>query len=211
LRPTAFVPGVAGTIASQRFNNLRATTRSREPLICGVLGGASKWFGLRARASGTMVIDTSGSSIDTLLSAYRRTNVLALAANRLDCNDNAAPDVLHSLVSFAVTNGQEILVTIDGVNGQRGRVVLNWKLMNEISTLKADPLPLHISPVSITSRSATGTKRLLLAPADRRSVVLESSTNLIWWTPIHTNAPHSPPAVFDLPTGGAAQRFFRVR
>jgi hypothetical protein len=231
--PTGFVPAVAGRVGSQRFSTTRARTQTHEPLICDVLGGASKWFGLRAKANGTLVIDTEGSNFDTLLAAYRRGPLSELTANYLDCNDNGAPDGLRSIISIQVTNRQDVLVTVDGVNGQRGKVVLKWNLMTNVGVTvkgalssaspapdgdagqsiidvvrsRSDAIPRSIA---IESQAVTGTVRVIIAASDRRQV-LESSTNLHHWMPIRTNAPQSAPAVMDLPLQGEAQRFFRVR
>jgi hypothetical protein len=282
VRPTAFVPVPAGMIASQTLNNTRARTQSREPLICGTLGGASKWFGLRAKTNGTIVIDTSGSRIDTLLAAYRRARLLALHTNLLACDNDSAPDGLRSVVRFDVTNGQDILVCIDGVNGQQGAVVLNWKLgiapgvtqaatapvvaVGENLTLTLDSFVANPSPVfqwlfngaaiagatnqtfvltnaqpaqsgtysivlSNFAGAATGVVaqvtvtapspavelvsvanalRVTVAATGTNTLVLESSTNLVDWTPVYTNPPHSRTAV-GFPIGNGLRRFFRVR
>jgi hypothetical protein len=211
-RLTAFVPVVAGTIGTQRFNNTRATTHAREPLICDRLGGASKWFGLRAKTNGTMVIDTIGSGIDTLLSAYRRTNLMYLAENRLECNDNGAPDGLRSVVQFPVMSGQDILVTIDGANGQQGRIVLNWKLTNVTSavTARMDKSSTGSPQLFFVVGRANDGVSITVSRAGTNGLVLQSSTDLLHWIPVYTNPPRSLPVILKFPINKTGQEFFRV-
>jgi hypothetical protein len=124
-----FVSVSVGTFDAQLFNNTGSTTQEGETNHCGVLGGASRWFGLRAEADADFLIDTVGSSIDTVLAVYYRTNVLNLYRNLVACDNNGAPDGIRSRVRFGATAGRDYLVVVDGVGvGVQGAITLNWVL-----------------------------------------------------------------------------------
>ena len=61
-------------------------------------------------------------------------------------------------------------------------------------------------------RVADGTYRLTLAPVDQpgTTMLLESSTNLMDWTPVQTHTNTTSSVTLTLPLN-SAQRFFRTR
>ena len=138
---TAFVSVSLGTIGSQTFNNQGAGGSANEPLHCGVAGGHSKWYGLKALDEGVLEIDTIGSAIDTVLAVYTQANILAPLVE-VACNNNGAPDRLRSLVRFPTAAGIQYLIAVDGVNGAQGPIRLNWKLnVTPIVTSLSPPHP----------------------------------------------------------------------
>jgi len=155
---TANGPGAvtAGTLNSQTLNNTNSTTQAGEPNHCGVIGGASRWVKLTAGSDGIFVIDTIGSTFDTVLAVYTGSNLLTL--NLVTCDNNGAPDGIRSLVRFNATNGVDYLVAVDGVNGAQGAIQLNWGLgipptytqapTNVLATLGGS--------VTLNAQSATG-------------------------------------------------------
>jgi Ig-like domain-containing protein/beta-propeller uncharacterized protein DUF5122 len=149
--PPAFA-GAAGTASGsiinvamgsvtppQLFDNTGSSTSVNEPNHCAVLGGASKWFAVHPVESATMVIDTIGSSIDTVLAVYLGPNVLQLSL--VACDDNGAPDRIRSLTSFEASNTTNYWVAVDGVNGAVGNIQLNWKLGRSPRDLLTSPPP----------------------------------------------------------------------
>src|SRR5882762_6098290 len=60
------ISGASGTMSGSSFG---ATRETNEP-VHAQQGGASVWFAWIAPDSGTAVLDTFGSSFDTLLAAY---------------------------------------------------------------------------------------------------------------------------------------------
>jgi hypothetical protein len=115
-----------GTIDAQLLDNTTATTSLRETNHCGVLGGSSKWLGFRPLAGGMMQVDTIGSAINTVLAVYTGTNLLTI--REVACDDNGAPDRIRSLVRFNARANTDYLVAVDGVNGAKGSINLNWRL-----------------------------------------------------------------------------------
>jgi hypothetical protein len=115
----------AGSIGSAIINNFNATTQQGEPITNGI-GGASRWYLLTAATNGTMVIDTMGSSIATLLAVYTGGDIWSLSVVASD--RNSAPDRIHSLVRYAAIAGTNYLIQVDGVNGAQGTNNVNWRL-----------------------------------------------------------------------------------
>jgi hypothetical protein len=124
-----FVPVSSGAVASQVLNNTGASTQLNETNHCGVIGGASKWFGLHSTDGGVLQVDTIGSSIDTVLAVYTNNPLNLLSPIQLvACDRNSAPDGVRSLVQLAAGPGLDYLVAVDSVRNQQGLITLSWRL-----------------------------------------------------------------------------------
>lgn len=167
-KKTIGTPGIIsvsiGTIDNQLFNNVRARTSLREPNHCRISGGASRFLDLRAAEPGVFVIDTVGSTIDTVLAVYYRTNLSKLSANQVACDNNGAPDGVRSLVRFPAIAGRDYRAFVDGVRGSKGRVTLNWKL--------GEPPAFKDLPV-LTNSLGAGANAMLEAVTTNMSPVLQ--------------------------------------
>jgi len=119
-----FIPLELGIDGGQTLNTIGAATQSGEPSPCGTSGGSSRWMRMRTSSVGTVVLDTVGSSIDTVLAVYTGTNMTNLAS--VACDNNSAPDGARSVVRFEAAPGTDYLVAVDGVNGAQGAIGLNW-------------------------------------------------------------------------------------
>ena len=102
-----------------------ATREAGEPNHAGNAGGASIWFSWTPSTAGTATVDTSGSDFDTLLGIYTGAAVGSLTTVTANDNDGAA---MTSRVSFSATAGTTYMIAVDGYNGARGSVTLNWSL-----------------------------------------------------------------------------------
>ena len=122
----------------QLFDTTGSSTSANEPNHCAVLGGASKWFAVHPLESATMLVDTIGSSIDTVLAVYVGPNALNLGV--VACDDNGAPDRIRSLARFPAMNTTNYWVVVDGVNGAMGNIQLNWQL-GRAPTIVSAPRP----------------------------------------------------------------------
>jgi len=83
-------------------------------------------LGLQPTESGRMQVDTIGSSVDTLLAIYAGSDYRSL--RQIGCNDNGAPDGIHSLIQFDAISGTPYTVVADAVNGAVGSIQINWRL-----------------------------------------------------------------------------------
>ena len=126
LASVSFPSVSVGTIGSQLINNFNSTTQQGEPVHSAVIGGSSRWYLLTAQTDATMLIDTLGSDIATVLAVYTGSSIFSLQT--VATNLNGAPDGVRSLVKFPATNGTSYLVAVDGVNGAQGNINLNWRM-----------------------------------------------------------------------------------
>jgi hypothetical protein len=130
-----------GTRSSQILNNTNSSTQLGEPNHCNVIAnGRSRWFGLRATTNGTIVLDTDGSSINTVMAVYRWVpDIRQVGANLVDCDIDVQR--FGSRLVFRVTDApRDFLVAVDSIGGARpivdslGRVLetglihLNWQM-----------------------------------------------------------------------------------
>ena len=114
---------ISGSEGTTNGTNVRATKESGEPNHAGNVGGASVWYNWTAPSSGTVDIDTIGSSFDTLLGVYTGSSVGSLTAVASD-NDSGGNGA--SRVNFTATAGTTYRIAVDGYNGSMGSVTLNW-------------------------------------------------------------------------------------
>lgn len=110
--------------------NYYATRETGEPLHAGTSGGASVWWEWTAPETGTVTIDTFGSSFDTILAIYSGSSLQTLT--EIASNDDAdAMITWQSRVEFTAASGTTYLIAVDGWNGASGSIVLNWELISD--------------------------------------------------------------------------------
>jgi len=213
-----------GPIQNHLLNNSAATRSPGESNHCGVIGGRSKWFKFQPAADGVMEVDTIGSSIDTVLAVYLGRRATGL--RYVTCDDNGAPDGIRSAVQFAVQQGTNYSVVVDGRRRARGAIQMNWRLL---------PPPMNGAALSIdvgqTSLSA-GSGGILAARAQdqdpsstrlaqnafritgvlRPGWVLEATTDFESWQPVWTNtSAETRPFQFAEPEMNTrTRRFYRI-
>jgi hypothetical protein len=136
--------GQSGRRAAE--TNLGATTEAAEPPHAGNPGGASLWYAWTAPGTGTAVIDTAGSTADTLLGVYTGSlgGLTQVAAN----DDAVANQVFTSRVEFAATAGTTYRIAVDGYDygagADTGAIVVNWS--GAAPTQQPPPSPPPPSP-----------------------------------------------------------------
>src|SRR5438046_4434526 len=114
-----------GTRGYQLFNNTVATTEESEETPCGLLGSSAIFVRVRVETNGFLRLDTIGSQIETILAVYSQPNDFS-PFTFVTCDANSAPDGLHSLVTFPAQTNVNYLIAIDGRNGARGVIALNF-------------------------------------------------------------------------------------
>ncbi len=114
---------VSGSQGTTNGTDLRASKESGEANHAGNAGGASVSYNWTAPASGSVTIDTLGSSFNTLLAVYAGSSVGSLTTVG---SDNGSLGNGASRVIFTATGGTTYRIAVDGNNGAMGNVVLNW-------------------------------------------------------------------------------------
>ena len=162
---------VLGYTGSQVFSTVGSGLQDGEPLHCGAIGGASRWFAYVPPANGEMYLNTDGSSFDTLLAAYRGCcdfEDLTLVG----CDNNSGTNGLTSSLHFPATNGVPYYFAVDGVNGTRGSVKLNYRLL----------IPMTLTNVSKNSTSMT----FKVTSTPSYPFTVQGTTNMLSWTNLFT-------------------------
>lgn len=98
-------------------SNVGATKESGEPNHAGNVGGASVWYRWTPAASGSVTIDTVGSTFDTLLAAYTGSSVGGLT--HIASNDDTGGGQ-QSSVTFDAVGGRTYRIAVDGYNAGTG-------------------------------------------------------------------------------------------
>ena len=114
---------ISGSQGTTNGTNVRATKESGEPTHAGDAGGASIWYNWTAPASGSVTIDTTGSTLDTLLGVYTGSSVGSLTTI---ASDNESGGNGASRVVFTASSGTTYRIAVDGFGGAMGSVTLNW-------------------------------------------------------------------------------------
>lgn len=162
-----------GYTGTQLFSTVGAVADPDEPIHCGIGGGASFWFAYIADYDGELMVNTDGSSFDTILAIYTGDGNDYATLQSLGCDDNSGADGQDSRVAVPVQRRRTYFIVVDGVNGASGTVRLNYSL--------ATPASLRV-----VSSSASGT--LVRVTGQRYGTfVIEACPNSGSWAPIVTN------------------------
>lgn len=149
---------VTGASGSFMSSSTGATKEAGEPAHAGNTGGASVWYSWTALSSGTVTIDTVGSSFDTLMGVYTGTSVSTLTAVASNDDIDTAGKVYQSRVSFSAVAGTTYEIAVDGWNGASGTVDLNWAMVSAPANdnfVNARTLSTASGTLSVSSIGAT--------------------------------------------------------
>ena len=108
-------------------NNRGFTKEPGEPTPFNVAGGASAWYRWDSSTSGSVVIETCGSTLDTTLGVYTGGSLGSL--NEVASDDNACGE--QSKVGFTAASGTSYYIQIDGAHGKQGAFKLEIRTRNE--------------------------------------------------------------------------------
>lgn len=188
---------VSGYSGTQIFNTAGAGATPTET-ICGVIGGASEWIAFVPQSSGTMYLNTDGSSYDTVMAVFKRSLTNSAVLVQLACDNNSGANHLTSAMSFPVTAGVTNYVDVDGVNGATGTLQFNYSLVTS-ATMKSLGLNTHGSPhLQVNGRPGM-------------HFAIQASTDLRHWVSLLTT--NSAAASFDYVDPAAPvqpRRFYRA-
>jgi hypothetical protein len=184
---------------SARTSRIAGLPSSRTENICSVIGGASAWVSLVPHQDGTLFITTDGSTFDTVLAVFVRSPVDgSLVQVENGCNNDNGTN-LTSAVSITVSANATNFVLVDGRNGARGVLKLNYSLVT----------PSALTSLGLASTGGYG-MRVNGFPGMRFSI--ERSDDLGAWNTLVITT--SPTAVFDFTdttaTTNSSSHFYRA-
>ena len=119
----------ARVIGQGTFTDDTTTATNDGTASCGTSSTTPDlWYSFTPPCSGTLALDTCGSSYDTVLSVHSACP--GTAANELACNDDCfgATCFRQSCLSLPVSGGIPYLIRVSGFNGAIGAVTLNVAL-----------------------------------------------------------------------------------
>ena len=193
--PATLVSGYAGT---QVFSTYGSVSQPGEPVHCGVVGGASQWFYYTAPASGTLFMNTEGSTFDTILAVYTGPGTSFSTLVPVACDNNSGADGLTSKLSFPATSGTTYYIAVDGVGGATGTVNLNYRLL----------IPMVLSRAALTNH----TFRFRVEATPSYPFTVQVSTNLVGWSNVlSTSSVSGTFTFFESNAPSAPQHFYRTR
>ncbi|MBI4662667.1 MAG: immunoglobulin domain-containing protein, partial [Verrucomicrobia bacterium] len=147
---------LAGASVTTNGSNVGATKEAGEPTHASSTSSKSVWWTWTAPASGSVTIDTIGSSFDTLLAVYAGSSISALTS--VAANDDGVVDGT-SRVTFGTTAGIAYQIAVDGYAGASGNITLRLLLTSIITTEPASQTAITGASVTMTV-AATGTAPL---------------------------------------------------
>ena len=170
--------GASGTITD---NNTAATVEPGEPALDAGTGGATRWYSLTTTGAGTAVIDTVGSSFDTVLGIYTGSSIGFLS--RVTYNDDHYIDGVYSLrsrVQFATTASTTYWVRVASWGSARGDIVLNWETTTACGYAPV-PNDEFCAPVTFTGTTDASTVNITNATSALEAGEPGSGYRSIWY------------------------------
>jgi hypothetical protein len=194
---TAFTP-VLGYTGTQIFSTVGYGGEPGELSHCGIPGGASAWFAYIATNTGTLYLDTAGSSFNTVLAVYTGPGPTLDTLTALICDNDSGPGTTSRL-NFPVTKDNIYYIAVDGLNGVTGTAQLNYRLL----------IPITLTQVVKTNET---TCRFRITATPSYPFTIERCVGLsTWgWAPVLTT--NRPNGVYNyVDTNATVQkRFYRV-
>jgi len=105
--------------------NTFGTKESGEPNHAGSVGGRSVWFKWTAPNNKSVIIDTIGSQINTLLGVYTGNNISTLSAIGSNDDIGGILNQLSSRVIFNPITGTTYMIAVDSYNAASGNITIN--------------------------------------------------------------------------------------
>ncbi len=137
---SSFVNAIAlsGASPSATANNAGAAREAGEPFHGGNFVGASLWWTWTAPASGAVILDTAGSTTDTIVGVYTGSAVgalTAIASARQPLITQTNQVVRRARVTFTAIEGTTYRIALDGEFGFTGELALHLAYVYNVTTL----------------------------------------------------------------------------
>jgi hypothetical protein len=114
------------------------------------------WYAYTAKADGTLIVDTCGSALDTVLSVH--TGCPGTAANELGCNDDSdvcGTGSLQSYLEVDVYEAETYYIRIAGNDGATGEFYLNVLGPADVTPPTPDPMEFELLPFATSESQIT--------------------------------------------------------
>lgn len=142
--------------------------------LCGRPVGLNRWFRLTSPYPGETLVTTTGSGMDTVMSAYTGSIINPSSLTLITCNDDRAAGVTASEVRFAIQANKLYLLCVAGKNGVTGTIRLNHTLLTKLDIRRTIPDGIELSwPADASNFVAEATSEL---PASWRTLTNPPTT-----------------------------------
>lgn len=178
---------LADPVVSLAADNRNASREAREPVHAGAPGGSSLWWRWIAPRSGITIIDTEGSSIDTILGVYRGSSLDSLVVVASDDDSGVGQS---SRVEFSTLPDTVYHIAIDGYQGATGNFRLNLThqakdddedLPFNDDLASSRPLDFQNSPLTVVGHNRGATSE----PGEPIHAGKSGGSSVWWhWTPV---------------------------
>jgi subtilisin family serine protease len=173
---------LSGLPVSTTGTNIGATAEAQEPAQSGPIN--SVWWSWTAPTSGTVNINTIGSSFDTYLSVFTGSALGNLTL--IGANDDGGGS-LTSLVSLNATAGTTYQIAVDGFSSATGPIALNI-------VVPPPPNDNFANRIALTGSTANATGTNIGATGEVGEPAQSGPINSSWWS---WTAPTSGNYTFD--------------
>lgn len=170
---------LSGTNVTVTATNVGATKEVGEPDHGSNSGGKSVWWKWTAPGAGSVIVQTVGSTFDTLLGAYRGASLGSLET--LASNDDNGT-VKTSLVGLNVTAGATYYFAVDGYNGDSGSITLGLNYRTTTLVRPANDNFANRIPLSGPTVNVTGANYLASKEKGEPNHVDELGGASVWWS-----------------------------
>lgn len=174
---------LSGSGLTLRSSNVGATAEAGEPAVGSQPASATVWWSWTAPTGGVVILDTAGSSFDTVLGVYTGS---AGALTAVASNDDAV-NRTTSHVSFAARAGSTYHFCVDGKSGATGAIVLSLGIVPGNDDFA--------QATSLVGMNATATGSIVQASKENGEPTLKYSTytgsgQTVWyrWTATKTGS-----------------------
>ena len=174
----------AGGIGWHWMNNVVGTTSPNEANHCGVINNATRWLFLKATRSGTLVIDTRGSSIPTVLAVYAK-GMFGIIPTPVACGEASFTDGAGAITRarFEAVSNTIYAVVVDGLDQATGHIQLNWAMAPPPHVFSEYFFTSGAEAWTLVQSQCTNTFDPALGNPDGCLVVTAGATNETWyWT-----------------------------
>lgn len=132
----ANAPALTGNFGAGASTTAGATREAGEPFHAGNGGGASVWWTWTAPASGAVIVDTSGSAVDTAVAVYTGDSLATLTeVARGQQTLIAFPNWRRARATFTAVEGTTYRIAVDSVGGFAGDVAVHVAFAYSFSTI----------------------------------------------------------------------------
>ncbi|HWD19710.1 MAG TPA: choice-of-anchor tandem repeat GloVer-containing protein [Verrucomicrobiae bacterium] len=126
-----------GFTTVQVYNTAGNVSEPGEPAICGQIGGAPEWYAYTAPTNGDLLVNTAGSSFNTMLGVFTGTGSSFASLTSVGCayTVNRTTQGQPSVFVPNVAAKQTLYIVVDGYKGASGAVHLNINMGQPVTAV----------------------------------------------------------------------------